>query len=277
MQTKLLRLFLVALALLSGASSCPAQVDGYANLDRLGEDFSKKLKAQKSRQIAVADLLSGEGTSPDQGHHFAQFLSQSIKRHGKKLQVVDHLKFDEMVRFAQIPAGAFASPAMAAAFAPKIPEDILVIGTVQRDESHYLFQIAAVRMSDGKALASGTASFARTEFIDSLSEPFPPKFDFPVVKFNAKAGMRSPKCVYCPEPSYSDRARADRLQGTVVFETVVSQAGYIVAVHPTKLIGDGLDERAFETIRSWKLRPATDGAGNPIAVQVPIEVTFRLY
>lgn len=277
MQTKLLSVFLVALALLSGASSCLAQFDDYANLDRLAEDFSKKLKAQKSRQIAVTDLLSGEGAAPDQGHYFAQFLSQSIKRHGKKLQVVDHLKFDEMVRFAQIPAGAFASPAMAAALAPKIPQDILVIGTLQRDQSRYLFQIVAIRVGDGQTLASGTASFARTEFIDSLSEPFPPKFDFPVVKPSSKAGMQGPKCIYCPDPPYNERARMDRLQGTVVFETVVSAAGYIVALHPTKLVGGGLDEQAFQTIKSWRLMPATDRAGNPIAVQIPIEVTFRLF
>jgi protein TonB len=38
----------------------------------------------------------------------------------------------------------------------------------------------------------------------------------------------------------------------------------------------GLDEQAVEAVRKWKLEPAKQN-GVPVAVQVNIEVNFRLY
>jgi outer membrane biosynthesis protein TonB len=41
--------------------------------------------------------------------------------------------------------------------------------------------------------------------------------------------------------------------------------------------GMGLGEKAVESVRNWKFRPATGPNGKVVAVIVPIEVTFRLY
>jgi len=38
----------------------------------------------------------------------------------------------------------------------------------------------------------------------------------------------------------------------------------------------GLDERAIEAIRQWKFEPSRQD-GIPVAVQVDVEVNFRLY
>jgi len=38
----------------------------------------------------------------------------------------------------------------------------------------------------------------------------------------------------------------------------------------------GLDEKALETIRTWRFEPGRKG-GQPVAVQVDVEVNFRLY
>jgi len=41
-------------------------------------------------------------------------------------------------------------------------------------------------------------------------------------------------------------------------------------------LGMGLDERAIEAIRQWKFEPSRQD-GIPVAVQVDVEVNFRLY
>jgi len=41
-------------------------------------------------------------------------------------------------------------------------------------------------------------------------------------------------------------------------------------------LGMGLDEKALEAVRSWRFEPAMKD-GRPVAVQVNIEVYFRLY
>jgi TonB family protein len=43
------------------------------------------------------------------------------------------------------------------------------------------------------------------------------------------------------------------------------------------LLGYGLDEEAYNTIKKWKFKPATEKDGTPVAAVVPVEVTFRLY
>jgi len=41
-------------------------------------------------------------------------------------------------------------------------------------------------------------------------------------------------------------------------------------------VGMGLDEKAVEAVRTWRFEPAHKD-GQPVAVQVNVEVNFRLY
>jgi TonB family protein len=37
-----------------------------------------------------------------------------------------------------------------------------------------------------------------------------------------------------------------------------------------------LDEKAIEVVQKWRFNPAHSSDGHPVAVSVPMEVTFRL-
>ena len=41
-------------------------------------------------------------------------------------------------------------------------------------------------------------------------------------------------------------------------------------------LGMGLDEKALEAVRTWRFEPARKD-GQPVAVQINVEVIFRLY
>jgi TonB family protein len=43
-----------------------------------------------------------------------------------------------------------------------------------------------------------------------------------------------------------------------------------------KSLGNALDEKAMNAVKTWKFEPATKD-GVPVAVQIRIEVDFRLY
>jgi TonB family protein len=47
-------------------------------------------------------------------------------------------------------------------------------------------------------------------------------------------------------------------------------------VRIVRSLGMGLDEKALEAIRGWKFEPGRKD-GIPVAVQVNVEVSFRLY
>jgi TonB family protein len=44
----------------------------------------------------------------------------------------------------------------------------------------------------------------------------------------------------------------------------------------SRSLGFGLDEKALEAVKQWRFEPAKKD-GRPVAVQINIEVNFRLY
>jgi TonB family protein len=89
-------------------------------------------------------------------------------------------------------------------------------------------------------------------------------------------GVGAPACLHCPDPSYTDPARAAKFTGTVLLDVVVSADGEAKSATIIQGAPFGLNENAMDTIRQWKFKPATRN-GQPVPVMVMIEVTFRLY
>jgi TonB family protein len=77
------------------------------------------------------------------------------------------------------------------------------------------------------------------------------------------------------EPSYTEEARAAKIQGAVVLNVVVGEDGSPRQVSVLRSLDPGLDQKAVETVSSWKFRPGMKD-GKPVAVQAQIEVNFRL-
>ncbi len=85
------------------------------------------------------------------------------------------------------------------------------------------------------------------------------------------------RCLYCPDPEYTDEARKEKLQGTVTLEVLVRADGRVGRVKIVKGVGLGLDERAINAVQGWRFDPARDAARNPIAQCVTVETTYRLF
>ncbi len=82
---------------------------------------------------------------------------------------------------------------------------------------------------------------------------------------------------YNPEPPYTPKARHHKIQGTVTLMIVVNAQGNVTeAREVANALGDGLDQEAIETIKTWKFKPAIRG-GVPVPVRVTVELTFRLF
>jgi TonB family protein len=79
------------------------------------------------------------------------------------------------------------------------------------------------------------------------------------------------------KPPYSEDARKNKVQGTVILDITVKEDG-TVDRNTIKLVrkqGYGLDENAIEDVKTWLFNPATQD-GRPIAFTVRIEVNFAL-
>ena len=94
--------------------------------------------------------------------------------------------------------------------------------------------------------------------------------------FTVGGGVSAPRAIYDPEPQYTDEARKSKLQGVVMLAVIIGPDGRARDIRVSRSLGMGLDEKAIETVRTWKFEPARKD-GQPVAVVVNIEVNFRLY
>jgi Gram-negative bacterial TonB protein C-terminal len=103
-------------------------------------------------------------------------------------------------------------------------------------------------------------------------------------------GVAPPICAYCPDPKYTAEARSAKYQGNIILEAVIrteGKAAYVRAIKVTtvdkQVVGTqtldrawvSLEEAAIDSVKQWRFKPAHDTDGKPVAVLVPIEITFR--
>ncbi|HXY04536.1 MAG TPA: energy transducer TonB [Terriglobales bacterium] len=94
--------------------------------------------------------------------------------------------------------------------------------------------------------------------------------------FHVGGGVSAPRPVFTPDPEYSEEARKAKYQGTCVLWLIVGPDGKPRDIKVSRTLGLGLDEKAIEAVKQWKFEPAMKD-GKPVAVQINVEVSFRLY
>jgi len=94
--------------------------------------------------------------------------------------------------------------------------------------------------------------------------------------FHVGGGVSAPKAIFSPDPEYSEEARKAKYQGTCVLWLIVGPDGKPRDIKVQRTLGLGLDEKAVEAVKQWKFEPAMKD-GKPVAVQISVEVSFRLY
>jgi TonB family protein len=94
--------------------------------------------------------------------------------------------------------------------------------------------------------------------------------------YHVGGGVLPPKVLYDPEPDYSDEARRAKHQGSVILWVVVGADGRPHEIKVQRSLGMGLDEKAIDAVRRWKFDPARKD-GQAVAVQILVEVSFRIY
>jgi len=85
-----------------------------------------------------------------------------------------------------------------------------------------------------------------------------------------------PSCYYCPEPPFTNLARAQRIQGVVLLVVTVTERGTAQQISVVRGLGGGLTDSAVQTVRGWHFKPAVGPDGKPFATRTPIEVNFVL-
>jgi len=94
--------------------------------------------------------------------------------------------------------------------------------------------------------------------------------------FHVGGGVSAPRLLYEADAEFSEEARKVKHQGTVVLALVVGPDGRTRDIRVVNSLGMGLDEKAIEAVSKYRFEPAMKD-GKPVAVQISVEVEFRLY
>jgi TonB family protein len=94
--------------------------------------------------------------------------------------------------------------------------------------------------------------------------------------YRVGGGVSAPKIIYRVEPEFSEEARKNKWQGTVLLQAIVGVDGKTHQISVMRSLGMGLDEKAIEAARQWRFEPGLKD-GKPVDTIVSFEVNFHLY
>ena len=82
-------------------------------------------------------------------------------------------------------------------------------------------------------------------------------------------GVTAPKVVSKIQPSYTEEAKAAKIQGTVELTAVITAAGRAEEITVTRSLDPGLDTNSILSLAQWTFEPGTKD-GQPVDVSVAI-------
>jgi TonB family protein len=89
-------------------------------------------------------------------------------------------------------------------------------------------------------------------------------------------GVSAPVLIYSAVTEYTEQAKKDKVDGTVLVNFWVDEQGMTKHVHVRRGVGDGLDEKAVEAVNQYRFKPAMKG-GKPVLVEMNSEVNFKIF
>jgi TonB family protein len=243
--------------------------------------------------ILVANFTDSSGSTSILGMQFADAVSEQLAAGARDIRVADRKRLYEFLETERIPSKFLVEDNAERWLAMEQSANAVLVGhldgggdklivTLQLLDAHFLVgprerrEVRKGPQEKVEMTIMGIDEQSRTQ-----AEPFSEASDSKVAEDQGilragRDGVTVPRGVYMPTPDYADPARIAKFQGSLIVLVTVSEEGRAEDLKVLQGLPFGLNQHALNTVRTWKFRPATlDGKAVP--VQVPIEVTFRLY
>jgi protein TonB len=88
--------------------------------------------------------------------------------------------------------------------------------------------------------------------------------------------VSAPVVLFAPQAEFSEEARKAKVSGNVLVDFQVDEQGHPTHVRVLRGIGLGLDEKAVESVRQYRFKPAMEN-GKPVVVEMQVEVNFQIF
>ncbi|MDX6384112.1 MAG: hypothetical protein QOK48_1685 [Blastocatellia bacterium] len=102
-----------------------------------------------------------------------------------------------------------------------------------------------------------------------------PSIDYSRI-FSGKEVDQKVQVLSKPNPVYTEKARRNQVNGTVVLRAVFSASGQVTNIHAVTGLSDGLTESAIAAAKQIKFVPARKD-GHPVSMSMELQYHFNLY
>jgi TonB family protein len=251
----------------------------WCNVDKdrkaAARSLATEIERAQFRKVYVTDFLDSAGARTEKGCFFASAFSTLLSKDTHSFAVVNRIQAQQQIDDLHISPQDIQKPEVLSKVALALGVDAVLVGT------------ATLSPKDAKLLLSlrEPASGKEVHSMD-YHEHLEPVFDssFPAAQneggrfyyFPGLDGVSQVKCIYCPDPPYSDEMRRNRIQGTVMMSVRVDEKGTITDVRVIKKPDQELAKEAISILKKWRLEPSHDAEGNTVPVRTFIEIGFRL-
>jgi len=265
---------LTAVLVFSGfATATWASADG--GRKAAAKTLAKEIERAQFHKVYVADFLDSAGARTERGCFFSSTFSTNLSKEPHNFAVVNRIQAQKQLNDLHISPQDLQQPEAMSKAAAVLGADAVLVGTVDISSKDAKLSLSLHEAVSGKEIHS----MHYNEHLQADFHSYFPAYEDPAAHaylFPNLDGVSAPKCVYCPDPSYTDEARRNKFQGSVVMSVVVDEKGTIRDVRLVQDPGNGLAQRSIEALKKWRMEPSRDPEGNPVTVRVGIETIFRL-
>jgi TonB family protein len=246
--------------------------------------------------VVVMDFVETHGASNAMGAELSRRFSSSLAKNARDFVVADsNYEFDTSSASRLPPSSAGDSAVNCSAGQPK--PTFVVEGFMDELQDRVVIRIKATRTEDNKAVLDERVTVPLTPELQALESKPPlgaekpsgesgptwvrPGFHVPdngarVPSVDSGGHYTPPRCLECPRAQYPDSAMAAKVQGVISLRILVDATGQPAEIIVLKGLPCGLNERAIETVATWRLEPAKGPDGKPLAVWQHVQLSFEL-
>jgi TonB family protein len=256
----------------------------YDLVDRVLKHADKAGCKKSACTILVANFTGSSGSTSILGMQLADEVSKQLASQQNAIQIIERSRLRDYLEQERISDTLLNNEKAMRWLGKQLGATAVLKGTTDNQGESVRLQVSLLSCDKDKSGPTETISFpdsdAMTDLapVDSYAESLPSsnKPSVPVVLRAGGGGASPPSCSYCPNPSYSDPARAAKFNGTVIMAVTVSADGRTIEARVSRGAPYGLNDAAIRAVRSWQFKPAMH-EGAPVSCTVMIEATFRLY
>lgn len=245
---------------------------------------------KNSCTILVVNFAGSAGSTSIFGMQLADAVSAQMTAQSNGIRIADRGQLQSYLEKERIPSNFLEEDNAGRWLAMENAANAVLVGYVKEEQTgiHLRVQLLdaheLVRKADGREKVGPIEDLTFANLSGDLApaEPFGqvPKsdVDYRAMKDASSKGVATtpPRGLRTPNPEYTNAARIAKFKGNLILHVTVSTDGQPLDVRVLRGLPYGLNQSSLETVRTWTFQPATSG-GVPVQVEVPVEVTFRLY